>query len=169
MPLCVSRAVLALSLACLSGACGTSHSRDDASAPAGSTESARGTDAGTATRPDHARQVTRVEWTLTHVGGVPVSLPEGQRVPTLQLTVSDSGTIDAGGFTGCNRFGGPAMLGDDTLSFGPLVSTKVACPGVMELETRFLSALAETEGYRMQDGILQLLAAGDVVARLRSP
>lgn len=169
MPPCVSRALLALSLAFLSGACGTSRPRDDASVGADSAESAESADAGEAARPDDARQVTQVEWTLTRLGGVPVSLPAGRRVPTLRLTVSDSGTIHAGGFTGCNSFGGPATLGDDTLSFGPLVSTKMACPGAMDLETRFLAALAETEAYRVEDGILQLLAAGDVVARFRAP
>lgn len=172
MPLCVSRAVLALSLACLVGACGTSRPRDDDSVRADKAERAEGapgTGAGAAPRTDDPRRVTQVEWTLTHLGGVPVSLPEGRRVPTLQLTVSDSGTIHAGGTTGCNGYGGPATLGDATLTFGPLVSTKMACPDAMELETRFLAALAETDGYRVQDEFLQLLDAGDVVARFRAP
>jgi putative lipoprotein len=47
-----------------------------------------------------------------------------------------------GGFSGCNRFTGAYNQNGDELTFGPLASTRMACPPeVMEREQEFLAML----------------------------
>ena len=69
---------------------------------------------------------------------------------------------------GCNSFRGRWTLDGETLTLGPIASTRRACPPPqMQQETRFLAALEATRGFRIEDGRLILLdAAGTPVARL---
>lgn len=72
----------------------------------------------------------------------------------------------AAGSTGCNRFSGAYAYGvRPDLSFGPLATTRRACPGpLMEQESRFLDALARAKSYRLPGAELQLLdAAGELL------
>lgn len=108
-----------------------------------------------------------VEWTLTELDGSPVSTASGGSTPTLRFTV-ESGTLSASGMAGCNRFRGTATTSGGELRFGPLVSTKMACPA-LALETRYLGALDGVRGYRMAARDLELLAGERVVARFTSP
>lgn len=48
-----------------------------------------------------------------------------------------------GGHSGCNRFMGTYTRKDDTLTIGPLATTRMACPPeVMEREQQFLAMLS---------------------------
>jgi META domain len=48
-----------------------------------------------------------------------------------------------GGHSGCNRFTGTYTQKDDTMTIGPLASTRMACqPEVMEREQQFLAMLS---------------------------
>jgi len=78
-------------------------------------------------------------WTLTDLdsGGVTGT------APTLELTETD-----ASGTGGCNTFGGTYTTDGDTISFGPLASTMMACePPIMEQETVYLAALDGATSY----------------------
>ncbi len=55
----------------------------------------------------------------------------------------------------CNGFSGPYERDGETLSFGLLVSTMMACPG-MDQETAYLGALASTATYRIEGDRLVL-------------
>ena len=50
----------------------------------------------------------------------------------------------AKGFAGCNRFSGGYQYAGNSLTLGPLASTKMACAVGMALETEFLGVLDDT-------------------------
>jgi heat shock protein HslJ len=110
--------------------------------------------------------VVDIDWTLTELDGAPVSTA-AESTPTLRLT-RESGALRATGLAGCNRFRGPATLSDGELRFGPLVSTKMACPA-LDVETRYMRALDVVRSYRITSRQLQLLAGDRVVARFTAP
>lgn len=102
-------------------------------------------------------------WTLTHLGGNPVTLVEQQPVPDLTL---DAAKKQAGGTSGCNRFTGGYQLDGERLAFGALASTRRMCVAGMELEQSYLAALGKVAGWRIEGGRLALLDAdGAVVAQ----
>ena len=62
---------------------------------------------------------------------------------------------------GCNGFSGPYAAEGATLRIGPLAATMMGCPGAIgEQEGRFLLALREVRGWRMEAGLLHLTGAG---------
>ena len=70
------------------------------------------------------------------------------------------------GSGGCNRFTGSYEAGTGTLKFGPLASTRMACPS-LETETAFLKALEGTRRFRLAGRHLELEDEhGAVLARL---
>lgn len=78
-------------------------------------------------------------WALTEMDGesvAPGDFPNG--VPTLDLQLKQGKVF---GHSGCNRMNGKITMGDDSVTFGPLTSTKMACPA-MQFETRYLAALS---------------------------
>jgi heat shock protein HslJ len=113
---------------------------------------------------DNARMVPLVgtNWALTKLGDAPVTLASGQREPFLQLQASDG---RASGFAGCNMFAGPYQLSGDSLSFGPLAMTRMACAPGMNIEGGYANALRDTKGYRIAGSQLVLTdAAGKALA-----
>ena len=72
------------------------------------------------------------------------------------------------GSGGCNRITGSYQLDGDRLTFGPIASTRMACPEAMDQEQAFLKALAAVRSYRIPGGTLELLDGSNVVARLRA-
>lgn len=74
--------------------------------------------------------------------------------PDLRLAAADSGRVTGRG--GCNRFSGTyALAGPAGLTFGPLLSTKMACPQ-LALEGRYFGALATVARYRISADTLRL-------------
>ena len=66
------------------------------------------------------------------------------------------------GSAGCNSYVGQVQVDGNSLSIGPLATTRMMCgepQGVMEQETAYLEALSTVTGYRIQGSALQLLAA----------
>jgi len=62
---------------------------------------------------------------------------------------------------GCNRYSGQAKIDGDKLSFGPLVSTRMACPGdAMKQEQEFLAALGKAERFTLDGAGLTIHVAG---------
>lgn len=123
------RRVLAVLLVILFGvgltACGSdSDSGDDS--PAGTTsETTSGT--GDAADPDG---VEGGVWTLMNIGSVDgwaTSIPSDAEPPT--LTIEDGRAMV---FAGCNSGGGSAEVGEQTIVFGPIGLTKMACEQVNE-------------------------------------
>ncbi len=68
---------------------------------------------------------------------------------------------------GCNRFSASYRLAGDSLSFGPVVSTKMSCADGDQLERSFLAMLPAIATYQATDSALTLLGPGGVSARFR--
>lgn len=68
------------------------------------------------------------------------------------------------GMSGCNRFTGSYTQSGQTLRFGPVASTRMACaPQLMDIETGFSTALTSITGFDLgADGVLKL-RVGDAV------
>ncbi|NLU82018.1 META domain-containing protein [Rhodococcus sp. HNM0569] len=88
------------------------------------------------------RAITGTEWTVTALisaDAVTTSAALETSAPALQI--GSDGHVT--GTTGCNRFQGNAEVNGDTIEFGPLATTRMACPpDVMEVEQAVLAALA---------------------------
>jgi heat shock protein HslJ len=98
-------------------------------------------------------------WTLTRLNGQPVV--EGT-APSLSFAGGQ-----ASGNGSCNGFGGEYTQSGDKLTFGPLMSTLMACKPatVMDQESAYFAALAATASFRVDGGTLSLLDAdGNVLA-----
>jgi heat shock protein HslJ len=105
-----------------------------------------------------------VEWELTRVGDTKVELKENP--PFLLLTDEDN---KIKGHTSCNSFFGTYEAEGDSLKFGPIVSTKMACPELRStIETALLEALENTRKWAIANGGLIFKdEKGDTLATFR--
>lgn len=108
--------------------------------------------------------VTDLDWELAAIDGQPSPLGAGRRPVTLRL---DAASSRGGGFAGCNRYSAPFRIGHDSLSFGPAMSTKMACTEGMELERRFLVALPVITTFARTDSTLTLSGPSGPLAQFR--
>jgi heat shock protein HslJ len=79
---------------------------------------------------------------------------DGQKVgDSVQSTLEFVAPDKVAGRGGCNQFGGPALVSGNTVRFGPLFSTKMACAenAAMDQEARYLKALESTGSFRVDD------------------
>jgi heat shock protein HslJ len=114
---------------------------------------------------DPASLLAGGDWLVTSLAGSPVAT-DGQ-------AASIAFTLDGkvSGSTGCNRFMGGFALTGETLTFGPLAGTRMACPeALMQQESRMFELLAAVRGFQITEAGDLVLLAGDrqVVAR-RAP
>jgi putative lipoprotein len=100
-------------------------------------------------------------WRAAAVGAAP--LPA---TPRADITFTAEGR--AHGSSGCNRFMGGFTLDGAALRFDTIAGTRMACEApAMELEQRFLDALAAVRGWRREGPSLLLTdGAGATVLRL---
>jgi putative lipoprotein len=79
------------------------------------------------------------------------------------LDIAADGTISGSG--GCNTMRGKATISGDSIAFGPIASTRRACPvAVMDQESRFFFALRDARTWRL-DPIRRKLALLDAAGR----
>jgi heat shock protein HslJ len=97
------------------------------------------------------------EWKLIALDEELVSVGAEERAPSLRLDPSDHRATGSGG---CNRFSASYALHGDSLSFGPIVSTKMACRMGMDTERAYFAALAEVRRWRVAGRQLELYDAG---------
>ena len=86
------------------------------------------------------------------------------------LVIEDTGRHPrATGHTGCNQFGGPVEVGPGELTFGDIVTTKMACAGGADaLERAVLAVLtAPTVTYEIEADRLTLRAPDGTGLQLR--
>ena len=113
------------------------------------------------TKPDRA--LTNTYWKLTELRGVPVRTAAKQREPHLILQPEGQRLAGSGG---CNRLMGSYRLDGQTLSFGKVASTMMACPDGMEQETAFFRSLEQVRSWTIQADNLELLEeSGEPIAR----
>jgi putative lipoprotein len=97
-----------------------------------------------------------VVWTLTSIGGKPVT---GDRPLTLAIASDNR----AGGSGGCNEYFAEAMVDGSALSFGPAAATRMACAeSVMTQEADYFAALAAIAAYELDGNSLRLLDAAGI-------
>lgn len=96
------------------------------------------------------------EWTL--VSGV-------EAPPDAWPTVAFDGEL-AGGFSGCNSYGGEYELDGDSIAIGEITATDMGCPGPeMETEQAYLSVFGDVDGWSIEDRELVLSSDGEEVLR----
>lgn len=105
------------------------------------------------------RPLTGTTWVVDSTispDAVTSSLAIEKSTPTLQIAAD--GTVT--GSTGCNAFTGTAVIAGDTVTFGPLATTRMACePDVAEVETAVLRALDGTTTATIDADRLRLMNA----------
>ena len=105
------------------------------------------------------------EWRLVDIGGQPSPAgADSTRHPGFTL-LADGRKVQ--GSAGCNRMTGTYQLDGQKLKFGPLATTRMACPA-MQTETAFLKALEATTRYAVNGSSLTLYGADTAVARLEA-
>lgn len=111
--------------------------------------------AACANQPAEGPPLKDTYWKLVELRGQPVV--KGPR--DSYMVLKDGGQVQGNG--GCNGMGGTYTLkAPDRLSFGPMVSTQMACVDGMETETGFHAVLQQVDSYVIgDDGRLQLLKA----------
>ena len=81
------------------------------------------------------------------------------------LTAIFAGHGTVSGSSGCNTYTGSYGIDGDQLLFGPLATTKKACPDpIMAQERAFLAALASTSTYAIEAGRAVLRSADGAIA-----
>ena len=84
----------------------------------------------------------------------------------LQSTLEFDVNMNVSGNAGCNRNFGSATVTGEKITFGPLGSTRMACPqSIMDQEQRFLSALKSTRVWRI-DAVRDLMYMEDETGRM---
>jgi len=105
-------------------------------------------------------------WKLVEAGGQPVTTGPDRREAQMTLSLED---MRVKGFSGCNGFSGTYTVSGNNLTFGNVMSTKMACADGMNVENRFFAAMSATATYAIAGERLELRdAAGKVVARFES-
>lgn len=106
-------------------------------------------------------------WYNDGSGGL-VSALEGVEVTAL----FDAAEGRLSGSAGCNSYSATYTAGSGSISIGPAISTRMACPqpeGVMAQEAAYLGALAGAAAYQIAGDVLELRGAdGAVVARYQA-
>lgn len=130
----------------------------DAPAPAGASKP---TQTKAPANPGPAAPLQGTEWLAEDIGGRGVL-----DIVQSTLTIEGGGKISGSG--GCNRYFGTVTVEDGKIKVGPLGATQMACvPAQMDQERKFLDALSNTRGYRIEGSKLTLLDAnGKTLARL---
>ncbi len=84
------------------------------------------------------------------------------------LTIAEDGAVSGRG--GCNSFGGTARISGETIEFGQLISTQMACAeALMNQEQKFFDALGRAASFRLvpeERKLLLLDAEGAELVRL---
>ncbi|MEO7964820.1 MAG: META domain-containing protein [Gemmatimonadaceae bacterium] len=111
--------------------------------------------------------IAGVSWTLVQLDGTAIENARGGKAPTLQIN-ADGGALRASGMAGCNRYSGPVTQDGNSLRFGPLAATKMACPA-LQLESKYLAALNAARSFHATSHQLDLIDGNRVLARFSAP
>lgn len=94
-------------------------------------------------------------WAAVELAGRPVPAEPAARQPTIQFVANGR----VAGTDGCNRISAPYVLKGDRIAFGPMIATRMACPGAEEVAGRFSKAIEGTAGWRIAGGRLEFYGA----------
>ncbi len=106
-------------------------------------------------------QAAGKEWTLVSLNGKRI---HAAMMPTMKF---EKGKLAI--FGGINRLAGTYVLSGESVLMGDLVSTRMAGPpDLMELESSLSKALASVDGFHVSGNDLELLSAGNVIAKFKT-
>jgi heat shock protein HslJ len=95
-----------------------------------------------------------------------VELDEGPIAVERRATLAVAAEGEIGGLAGCNRYRARAIIGDGSISVGPIALTRMLCPpALMALEQAFVAGLEAASSWR-RDGDQLELSGEDGVVRL---
>jgi len=104
--------------------------------------------------PSGAAYLVGTTWQLEDLPGTALA---DSAAPTLEFPAEGQ----AAGSASCNRFSGPVTVAGDSVTFGPLAVTRMACPeAVMRQESAYLEALGKAERFRVEGPFLYIYSAG---------
>lgn len=96
--------------------------------------------------------LTGTYWKVVAIEGQPVELEPDMREPHLIL----DGSGHAKGFGGCNRYFGSFEQVENSLTLGPLGSTRMACEHGMDIEDHLLAAFGRVRFFEIHGDSLTL-------------
>jgi heat shock protein HslJ len=101
-----------------------------------------------------ATGITGVEWTATGINNGKQAVVSTVADATVTMTLADDGQVS--GNASCNTYNGSYTMDGSNITFGPLMSTKMACTPeeVNTQEQQYLAALANTKTWELMNGIL---------------
>lgn len=102
--------------------------------------------------------LTNTYWKLVELDGAAVKFGKDR-----ELHMIVKGDNQVRGYAGCNQFTGSATVSGDTLSFGPIASTRRMCPDAMQQEGAFLQALENAHRFSISGEDLAVQDASGVV------
>jgi heat shock protein HslJ len=104
--------------------------------------------------PPAAISLVGTEWDLEDLGGAGV-------LENVEATLTFPEAGKAAGDGSCNRFFGAVEISGDSIHFGPLASTRMACPdAVANQEARYLKALEGAERFTREGPHLMIYCKG---------
>jgi putative lipoprotein len=101
--------------------------------------------------PPSNRPLEATYWKAVELAGKPVPAQEATREANL---VFQGGRVS--GSDGCNRFTGTYQLKTDSITFGQMAGTQMACPGTGDIEQRVRAALKAASRVTIVANRLQL-------------
>lgn len=108
-----------------------------------------------------AVSLEKTEWRLVRLGDAAVTANDLHQ-PHIAF---DPATHRVSGSGGCNRISGGYTLKGQKLTFGHVMSTMMACDGVMDTEQNFLNALTKVKRWKIARRQLTLMdGSGKAVA-----
>lgn len=108
-------------------------------------------------------------WTVTTYNNgnqAAVGLVDGTE---MTMMFGEDGNVQ--GSAGCNQYFGSYTVNGESISVGPLATTRAYCPepeGIMQQETQFLAALQTAVSYTIQAGSLDMRTADGAIAVIAS-
>lgn len=115
--------------------------------------------------PPPAADLTGTTWVAEAIDGQGV-------LDQVRSTLAFDAVDRVSGSGGCNRFFGPVRIDGVTIAFGPLASTRMACPPPLDAqEQRFFATLDRVRAFRRDGSVLVLKDDGDreLVRLIRQP
>jgi heat shock protein HslJ len=104
--------------------------------------------------PSGATYLVGTTWRVEDLPGTAVL---ASAAPTLEFPAEGQ----AAGNASCNRFAGPVTVAGDSINFGTLAVTRMACPeAVMGQESAYLEALGKAQRFRVEGPFLYIYSAG---------
>ena len=99
--------------------------------------------------------ITGKSWVLYELNGNPVVADS--IMPTIHMIAFAAGENKFNGSTGCNKMGGHYELKEgNRIRFYNVITTKMACLNLMDLENRFLQVINIADNYNLNGHTLTL-------------